>query len=123
MTKRQTPQRDAIRRALADADRPLSPQEVLSEAQRSTPGLGIATVYRTLKSLATDGALDSVELPGETTRYEIAGKQHHHHFQCRDCGRAYDLIGCPPKLDRLAPKGFRVDDHEVVLYGVCARCA
>ncbi|MEW6280573.1 MAG: transcriptional repressor, partial [Candidatus Eremiobacterota bacterium] len=49
--ERNTRQRDAIRRALADANRPLAPQEVLEEARRYSPGLGIATVYRNLKGL------------------------------------------------------------------------
>ena len=36
--KRQTLQRDAIRRAFRDADRPLSPAEVLAAAQGAVPG-------------------------------------------------------------------------------------
>jgi Fur family ferric uptake transcriptional regulator len=123
MPLRKTLQRDAIRAALAEADRPLSPQEVLEAAERRAPGLGIATVYRALKELSQDGWLVAVDLPGEASRFELAGKKHHHHFQCRDCGRAFDLKGCVPSLRGLAPKGFRVEDHEVVLYGLCATCA
>lgn len=123
MAERKTQQRDAIRHVLAAADRPLSPQEVLEQAGEHSPGLGIATVYRALKSLAEAGFLVAVDLPGEASRFELAGKRHHHHFHCRDCGRAFDLEGCVPTLRRLAPKGFRVDDHEVVLYGRCASCA
>jgi len=123
MAERKTPQRDAIRLVLAAADRPLSPQEVLKTARRKSPGLGIATVYRALKSLSDEGFLVPVDLPGEASRFELAGKKHHHHFHCRDCGRAFDLEGCVPTVHKLAPKGFRVEDHEVVLYGLCATCA
>lgn len=123
MAERKTQQRDAIREVLAEADRPLSPQEVLKSAKRRSPGLGIATVYRALKSLSDEGFLVPVDLPGEASRFELAGKKHHHHFHCRDCGRAFDLEGCVPTVQRLAPKGFRVEDHEVVLYGLCAACA
>jgi len=123
MPERKTQQRDAIRQVLVAADRPLSPQEVLRAAQRRSRGLGIATVYRALKSLSDEGFLVVVDLPGEASRFELAGKKHHHHFHCRDCGRAFDLEGCVPTVQKLAPKGFRVEDHEVVLYGLCAACA
>ena len=123
MPERKTQQRDAIRLVLAAADRPLSPQEVLKSAKRRSPGLGIATVYRALKTLSDEGFLVPVDLPGEASRFELAGKKHHHHFHCRDCGRAFDLEGCVPAVHKLAPKGFRVEDHEVVLYGLCAACA
>ncbi len=119
----ETKQRQAIREALERAARPLSPQEVVAEAQADVPRLGIATVYRALKSLVDEGWLAAVELPGQPTRYERAGKHHHHHFQCRRCDRTYELPGCPSDLQVPLPKGFVADDHEVVVYGRCAACA
>ena len=121
--ERDTRQRRAIREVFEAQERPLSPQEVLDTARGRVAGMGIATVYRTLKGLVGERWLVPVELPGETTRYERAGKEHHHHFHCRDCGRVYEMDGCPKDLKRLAPRGFVVDAHEVVLYGSCAECA
>ena len=43
--ERSTRQRTAIRETLAEAGRPLSPQEILTAAHAQVPGLGIATVY------------------------------------------------------------------------------
>lgn len=123
MTKRDTQQRRAIRSAIEDANRPLSPREVLESARRGSPGLGIATVYRTLKSWVEEGGLTQVDLPGEPPRYEATGKQHHHHFHCRSCDRVYELQGCPDGLRGLTPPGFSLESHEVVLYGRCAECA
>ena len=119
---RNTTQRRAIRKAFADAGRPLSPQEVLGLAQKDVPKLGIATVYRTIKGLVDEKRLTAVELPGEPSRYEIAGKEHHHHFHCRDCDRVYEVEGCPGDLRDLVPAGFELQDHDVVLYGLCLRC-
>lgn len=119
---RDTSQRRAIRKVLADAGRPLTPQEVLDVAQADVPGLGIATVYRAIKGLREEGWLTPVELPGEPTHFEVSGKQHHHHFSCRGCGRVYELKGCPADLKRLLPRGFSMEDHEVVLYGSCKEC-
>lgn len=120
--ERETRQRQAIRRALLEADRPLGPQEVLLGAQVSCPGLGIATVYRTLRSLLEDGWLTSVDLPGEPARYERAGKSHHHHFHCQACGRIFEMDSCPKGLAALVPAGFALQRHEVILYGRCAAC-
>src|SRR3989475_11290978 len=104
--ERDTRQRRAIRRVIEEADRPLSPHEVLKVAQVYTPRLGIATVYRTLKALVEEGWLVQVGLPGEPPRYETATKSHHHHFQCRTCGQGYEIEGCPEDLQPLVPSGF-----------------
>jgi len=121
--QRDTQQRRAIRRAFLDAANPLTPDEVLSRAQGVMPSLGIATVYRNLKLLTDEGWLAPVELPGDSIRYEIAARPHHHHFVCRQCSQAFDVPGCPPGVERLAPRGFTVDSHELVLFGRCAACA
>jgi Fur family ferric uptake transcriptional regulator len=121
--ERNTRQRTAIRDAIAVADRPLLPQEVLDAAQAASPGLGIATVYRNLKALLDEGEVCAVQLPGENPRYEIAGGHHHHHFQCRLCQRVFDVHACPGDLSRLAPEGFTVEGHEITLYGRCRECA
>lgn len=122
MITRNTRQKTAIRDAFEEAGRPLSTGEVLDLAQSKVDGLGIATVYRNVKSLVDEGWLATVELPGETPRYEVAGKDHHHHFQCESCGRVFELHGCLPGLDKLAETGFSVKRHELVLYGSCPEC-
>lgn len=113
----------AIAAAIAGANRPLSPQEILTIAQTSVEKLGIATVYRNLKALLDEEALKVVHLPGESPRYESATHGHHHHFQCTACARVFDVHDCPGDLRGLAPKGFLVESHELTLYGRCADCA
>ena len=121
--ERNTRQRTAILDAFREADRPLAPGELLALAGKRLPGLGQATVYRAIKSLLDERALVAVAVPGEPDRYEIAGKPHHHHFYCRACQRVYEMEGCPGPLNALAPKGFEVEAHEVLLYGRCAACS
>jgi Fur family ferric uptake transcriptional regulator len=119
---RETQQRTAIRQALLDAGRPLSHEEVLAAAQRDCPGLGIATVYRNVRRLREQGWLREVELPGAPSRYEVADKDHHHHFHCVACDRIYEVEDCPGDLKKLAPSGFLVQSHEIILYGLCRNC-
>ncbi|GMW02804.1 MAG: transcriptional repressor [Candidatus Hydrogenedentota bacterium] len=119
---RDTSQRRAIRQTFLDAGRPLSPQEVLDASKDAVPNMGIATVYRNVKNLTEEGWLVPVELPGEPPRYEVSGKEHHHHFSCRVCGGVYELEGCPGNLSKIVPTGYKLERHELVLYGLCNSC-
>lgn len=121
--QRATRQRSAIRAVIDRSARPLLPAEILEDAQREVEAMGIATVYRNLKLLADAQEIRIVELPGEAPRYESARHAHHHHFQCRQCSRVFDVHQCPGDFASLAPKGFRVDAHELTLYGTCADCS
>ncbi|HTQ00269.1 MAG TPA: transcriptional repressor [Casimicrobiaceae bacterium] len=120
--ERDTRQRRAILGAIRSARRPLSPQEILAAASALVPGLGTATVYRTVKLLLEEGGIAAVAVAGESPRYEVAHSDHHHHFQCTACRRVFDMKGCPGDLHRLAPRGFRVDAHDLTLYGRCSDC-
>ena len=104
------------------ADRPLSPEETLAYAQKQVDGISIATVYRNIGTLVEDKWLMPVEIPGESTRYEVAGKEHHHHFHCNHCGKVFEMQGCDLQAKPKVPRGFRVTGHEFFLYGVCADC-
>jgi Fur family transcriptional regulator, ferric uptake regulator len=121
--ERHTRQRAAVMAAISRAGRPLLPQEVLELAGSEAPTLGIATVYRTLKRLSEEGSICPVALAGEPVRYERAGQAHHHHFQCRECRRVFDVVGCVGGLRGLVPPGFTLEEHELMLYGRCASCA
>jgi Fur family ferric uptake transcriptional regulator len=119
---RKTKQRTAIAELFEHADRPLSVDEVLAATSREVDGIGVATVYRAISALVESKWLDSVEIPGEPVRYERAGKDHHHHFQCESCQRVFDIPGCLESLTALVPATFRVKRHSVTLHGLCATC-
>lgn len=121
--QRNTRQRQALRQLFEHAEHPLTAEEVLQIAKRTVPQLGIATVYRTIKVMIEANEVRSVEVLGETPRYESANREHHHHFLCRTCEKVYEAEGCEGERTVLAaPPGFRVEGHEVVLRGVCGTC-
>jgi Fur family ferric uptake transcriptional regulator len=120
--RRNTLQRREIRNVFEHSERPLGAEEVLQLASEKMAGLGMATVYRTIKVLTNDGWLVPVALPGASPRYEIRGKAHHHHFHCRKCRRIYELNGCVDQLLNMIPRTFQMLDHIVLIDGVCADC-
>lgn len=121
-SERNTRQKQAIREAFERSERPLSTDEVHREAERRSRGLGMATVYRSIKALLDDGWLSIVEVPGRSPLYEVAGKGHHHHFSCSSCERVYELEGCATVNAKL-PRGFKTTSHDVTFYGTCAQCS
>jgi len=119
---RNTSQRDAIRQVMVQADRPLSTGEIFDLARGRISRLGIATVYRTLKSLKEEGAIREVDLPGQSSRWEFANKDHHHHFLCRKCDKLFEIEGCPGDLGNLLPPGYALEEHSILLEGKCRDC-
>ena len=120
---RSTRQRHTLQLVFQASDRPLNVQDLLNAGRKILPALGIATVYRTVKSLLDEKWLIMVQIPGGPAHYEPAGKSHHHHFRCRKCQRLFDLDGCVSDLKVLAPSGFQLDGHDIVLYGSCKDCS
>jgi len=123
--QRRTPQREAVYDAIREAAGPLTIPEIHERAQARMPGIGIATVYRTVNLLQTKERIQEVILPTGETRYEMAGLGHHHHFHCRVCDEVFDLEHCPVDIPDRSDfsGGFQVESHEVTLYGVCPDCA
>ena len=112
----------ALANVVGNAERPLTPAEICREARRELPKLGIATVYRALRQFVAEGQVRLVEIPGVPPHYESAARQHHHFFFCNHCRHLFNLLGCARGVLGLAPKGFAVKRHEIVLYGDCAAC-
>ncbi|WP_213806996.1 transcriptional repressor [Granulicella sp. dw_53] len=119
---RNTRQKEAIRAAFLEADRPLSPEEALIGAQKQVQAVSIATIYRNIASLVEEQWLTTVDVPGHSSRYEVAGKAHHHHFQCTSCNTVHELAGCVMQTRPKLPRGFTYTAHEFFVYGTCADC-
>jgi Fur family ferric uptake transcriptional regulator len=121
-SQRNTRQKDAVAKALANAPGPLTPPEILKLAKKAAPGIGIATVYRALGRMVESGEATLVQIGDLPPRYEKA-QGHHHHFYCRKCRKVFELHACDGAANKLAPRGFKVDAHEITLFGRCAECA
>ena len=123
--------RGGARRAVVDF---LATQGCCRSAQEIHDGIvsaggtvGVASVYRTLDTLAELRLVQRVDVGDGIARYEPFGgeDEHHHHLVCDDCGRVEPFTDGPLEqaLERAAGRlGYAMQQHEVVLRGVCLQC-
>jgi Fur family ferric uptake transcriptional regulator len=122
-SERKTRQRSAISRVFLRHDRPMGIEEILSHGRKIVESLNQATVYRNLKAMVESGWLRQFSHPSLGTLYELADKEHHHHFYCCKCNKIYELPGCALNQEKAVPKGFVLQEHEIFLSGLCPNCA
>ena len=67
--RRETRQRKILRQVLREAERPLSPQEILDAAQDRLPGLGLATVISIMDS--HDGRIECISAKGAGATFNL----------------------------------------------------
>ncbi|SFM93293.1 Fur family transcriptional regulator, ferric uptake regulator [Formivibrio citricus] len=116
---RPTAARLQVLRALLDAGRPLSHQEVQQSLE-----LDRVTLYRVLDWLADTGIAHRINAADRITRFSVSSAPHcHAHFQCEQCGRIFCLPEGAPILPGPLPEGFVLREIEMTVKGVCADCA
>jgi Fur family peroxide stress response transcriptional regulator len=118
-----THQRLAVYEELAGRRDHPSAESLHASLKKQYPSLSLATVYKTLQTLAELGMVARVDSPAAQARYD-AIVETHHHAVCTACGKIEDLFDS--RLDRLPPPktaGFVPSGHSVHFHGLCARCA
>lgn len=108
----------------------LTAEEIYEKIRTDSPGIGLATVYRTIQLLLELHLIDRINLDDGFVRYKIVSMENgeekqHHHLICRNCGKI--IVFQDDMLEKLEEKiaentGFKVVDHEVKLYGYCKEC-
>lgn len=127
---RYTGGRQAVVRALADSDGPLSASELYDRTGGTLP---LSSIYRTLSVLEDAGVLAPHHGAKGITRYELAEwlKGHHHHLVCIDCGAVEDVAVADhheSQVDEVvsaisSEASFTPINHALEIEGRCARCA
>jgi Fur family ferric uptake transcriptional regulator len=123
--ERVTRQRLLVANALAASGRRLTAEQLYRSLRRHEPGIGRATVFRTLETLVEAGVARRLELDGHVYAYVACLPAHHHHIACTRCGRVEEIDEAyvAPITERLASEmGFEIDDARLDFYGRCATC-
>lgn len=124
--QRRTRQRAAIDGVLNEIEDFTSAQELHAMLRTRGSKIGLATVYRTLQTLADDGRVDVIRADSGESVYRRCGiDDHHHHLVCRSCGAAVEIAR--PAVESWAAQvaqehGYTDVTHTVELFGHCPRC-
>ncbi len=123
---RSTRQRDIILDIFLSTHQHVSVEELYLKVKASNPGIGQATVYRTLKLFTEAGLAREILLHDGQTRYEhIVAGEHHDHLVCTGCNAIIEFENeTIEKLqkDIAALHGFMIRSHKLEIYGLCATC-
>ena len=120
--------RTAVVEALARHDCAVTALELEEELRRGKASVGRASVYRALDSLEELQLVQRFEAERGIASYERIDPSghHHHHAICRRCGKLepfedHGLEQAIEQVSRQVP--FEIAEHDVVLRGLCERCA
>jgi len=123
--RRLTSQRRLILDVLRKSDGHLSAEAVHDLAKMRSPGLSLATVYRTLTLLEEMGLVEEHRLGEGHSHYEAVQEEPHYHFTCRRCGQVIEFDA--PLVTRIARElcqreGVEVTKAHLHLTGYCKQC-
>lgn len=122
--ERSTRQRSAIANFVASLDGFHSAQHVHALLASEGIKVGLATVYRNLAALVSEGQLDAVQNSDGQMLYRRCSDDHHHHLRCRVCGSTVEVSLDEKWAAELgAQHGFSDITHSFELIGTCANCA
>ena len=123
---RSTRQRDIILDFFLNTHQHVSVEELYLKIKAVHPGIGNATVYRTLKLFVEAGLAREVRLHDGQPRYEhVMAGEHHDHLVCTGCSAIIEFENeTIEKLqDEIAARhGFYIKSHKLEIYGLCAKC-
>lgn len=118
---RLTAPRMKVLASISSTGRNFTAEEVCSDV----PGVGRATVYRTLKLLTDNGLLCKLTLQDGSPRYSFSMAGHHHHLVCVGCGfvQEFRQSVIEQLLSQLeASKAGTILGHRIEVYVLCPAC-
>jgi Fur family transcriptional regulator, ferric uptake regulator len=124
--ERRTRQRSALEELLERTPEFQSAQQLHTRLLGAGETLALATVYRLLQSMVSEGEVDALRSQDSETKYRrCQRKEHHHHLVCRQCGHTIEIT--ETTVQRWADKtarqhGFSAVSHTLELVGICRAC-
>ncbi len=129
MVVKLTKNQKIILQILTSINQEITAQELYIKSRDNNSKIGLATVYRTLKTLHLQGLIqERNNLNGESL-YSLIEENHHHnhHFNCINCGESVVLKQdfCP--IDNIfnqwcSSQKFKLYYHTLEFFGICETC-
>src|SRR5262245_18784927 len=104
----------------------LSADELCDLVRREDPGIGRATVYRTLQWMVGAGVARKVDFGEGRSRFEPAYRHpRHFHLVCQTCHRSSEFLSSDIETlveEVAAARSFAADQTVLQIYGTCEEC-
>ncbi|MBE9608116.1 Fur family transcriptional regulator [Chitinilyticum piscinae] len=116
-----TAMRVSVLAILLASPRPLSHPDILAALG---DGIDRVTVYRVLDWLTEQALAHKLAGDDRVWRFAAAAAtpHRHAHFHCSHCGRFFCLEQMSTELPVFLPAGFRAQQLEITIKGLCADC-
>ena len=121
-----TRQREVVVRTFLQQEGHISADELFEKVREADKKIGLATVFRTLKTMTDCGLARENDLGDGRARFEHDYKRpHHHHLICEQCNRAIEFFS--PEFERLqeiivTQYSFKPLRHKLQIFGICQDC-
>ena len=98
--------------------------EIYMALCQEIPTLSKTTVYNTLKLFVEHGAAKMLTIDERNACFD-ADTTLHAHFQCKVCGKIYDiqLEEISSAIKKLEEQGFAIEEAHRYYKGICPHCA
>lgn len=106
-------------------ERHLSAEDVYKVLLNAGDDVGLATVYRVLTQFEDAGLLVRHHFESGKAVFELNEGDHHDHIVCVKCGRVeefYDEEIERRQKEAAESLGFKMQEHSLMIYGVCDNC-
>src|SRR5438552_6543270 len=119
--------RDQILRIFLQQEGHLSADDLFDLVRRQAPGIGRATVYRTLQWMVEAGIARKVDFGEGRSRYEPSyGHPRHFHLICNTCHRSSEFLSSDIETlveEVAAARGFAPTQTVLQVHGLCEECS
>ncbi len=119
--KKYSRQREAVYEAVCSVRSHPTADEVYDSVKKKLPNVSLATVYRNLSLLCSEGKLIMINTGDGATHYD-GFTEKHHHLVCSVCGKVVDL-DLSVSIDLSASGDCEIDDYNIIFYGKCPDCS
>ena len=92
--------------------------------RRRLPKISMATVYRNLEILCSEGLAQKMDMAGPQRRFD-GDTSNHYHVRCVACGRVEDVDFDPiPDIEQTIGdrSAYKVLSHRLEFIGLCPEC-
>src|SRR3989442_2005310 len=118
--------RDRILNVFFRQERHLTADDLSDLVHRQNPGIGRATVYRTLQWMVEAGIARKVDFGEGRSRFEPSYRHpRHFHLICTTCHRSSEFLSSDVESlmeEVAAARGFTTSQSVVQIYGTCEEC-